>query len=82
MTRKSNTEAENKYEFVTQFIYSRPGSIRKLRETFPQATVSRWNFYHPIAARICLPQWYENKFHTAPEKSNDSDLRVTASFKK
>ena len=28
--------------------------LEKLSQTRPQATVSRWNFFHSVAARICL----------------------------
>ena len=51
-----------------QFIYSPSVQLEKLSQTHPQATVSRWNFYHPIATRICLPQWYEKNIFHVPEK--------------
>ena len=53
-----------------QFIYSPSVQLEKLSQTHPQATVSRWNFFYPIATRICLPQWYEKNILRVPEKSS------------
>jgi hypothetical protein len=49
-----------------QFIYSPSVQLEKLSQTHPQATVSRWNFFHPIATRIRLPQWYEKNILRSP----------------
>ena len=45
-------------------------TIRKMFELRPQATVSRWKFYHLIAARIRLPHRYEKNILEVPDKFN------------